>query len=170
MSPEQAKGKTVDRRADVWAFGACLFEALAGARAFRGDDASDLLGAVLIAEPQWERLPPATDPLIRRLLRRCLEKDPAKASCTKVRARPRYRNVRVSRDGSRLAMEHSSTAGARLRVLSLESGVVEPVEAFDSHNNAPIWGPEGACSSRALRRACRTSSCSTSKRTGRRAG
>jgi serine/threonine protein kinase len=78
MSPEQAKGKTVDRRSDIWSFGACLFEALAGQRAFRGDDASDLLGAVLVARPEWDRLPADTSAMVRRLLRRCLEKDPAR--------------------------------------------------------------------------------------------
>ena len=51
MSPEQAKGKTVDRRTDVWAFGACLLEALTGERAFKGDDAAELLASVLMMEP-----------------------------------------------------------------------------------------------------------------------
>ena len=55
MAPEQAKGKSVDKRADVWAFGACLFEALAGKRMFQGDDASELLASVLLTEPAWER-------------------------------------------------------------------------------------------------------------------
>ncbi len=76
MSPEQAKGKEVDRRADVWAFGVCLYEALTGSRAFRGDDAADTLAAVLRAEIDWGKLPPATPRAIRRLLRRCLTKDP----------------------------------------------------------------------------------------------
>ncbi len=76
MSPEQAKGKEVDRRADVWAFGVCLYETLTGSRAFRGDDAADTLAAVLRAEIDWGKLPPATPRAIRRLLRRCLTKDP----------------------------------------------------------------------------------------------
>ncbi len=76
MSPEQAKGKEVDRRADVWAFGVCLYESLTGSRAFRGDDAADTLAAVLRAEIDWGKLPPATPRAIRRLLRRCLTKDP----------------------------------------------------------------------------------------------
>ncbi|MDX1382630.1 MAG: serine/threonine-protein kinase, partial [Thermoanaerobaculia bacterium] len=57
MSPEQAKGHQVDRRTDVWAFGACLMEALSGQRAFPGEDASELMGAVLMREPRWEALP-----------------------------------------------------------------------------------------------------------------
>ncbi len=76
MSPEQAKGKRVDRRADVWAFGACLLETLTGERAFRGLDASELMASVLMLEPAWEALPESTPPRLRELLRRCLEKDP----------------------------------------------------------------------------------------------
>ena len=75
MSPEQAKGRTVDKRSDVWAFGCVLYEMLTGARAFAGDDVSDTLAAVLRAEPDWRTLPPETPASIRRLLRRCLEKD-----------------------------------------------------------------------------------------------
>jgi len=78
MSPEQAKGRAVDRRADIWAFGAVLFEMLAGRRAFDGDDVSDVLAAVLKTEPDWSLLPSDLPPPVRRLLRRCLEKDPKK--------------------------------------------------------------------------------------------
>jgi serine/threonine-protein kinase len=76
MSPEQAKGRTVDRGADLWAFGAVVFEMLTGRRAFPGDDVSDTLATVLKFDPDWERLPAETPPAIRRLLRRCLEKNP----------------------------------------------------------------------------------------------
>ena len=75
MSPEQARGKSVDKRSDIWAFGAVLFEMLAGRRAFHGEDVSDTLAAVLMKEPDWSALPASTHPLIRRVLRRCLEKD-----------------------------------------------------------------------------------------------
>ncbi|MEX2271832.1 MAG: protein kinase [Vicinamibacterales bacterium] len=78
MSPEQAKGRPVDRRADVWAFGVVLFEMLAGRRAFEGDDVSDVLASVLKTEPDWSLLPADLPPPVRRLLRRCLEKDPKK--------------------------------------------------------------------------------------------
>jgi serine/threonine-protein kinase len=78
MSPEQAKGKTVDRRADIWAFGVVLYEMLTGARAFDGDDMSEVLATVLKSEPNWQALPADTPPAVRRLLRRCLEKDPRK--------------------------------------------------------------------------------------------
>ncbi len=76
MSPEQAKGKVVDKRADVWAFGAVLFEMLTGRKAFPGDDVSDTLATVLKFEPDWDALPTETPPAVRRLLRRCLAKDP----------------------------------------------------------------------------------------------
>ena len=75
MAPEQARGKTVDKRADIWAFGCVLYEMLTGKRAFEGDDVVDVLGAVARLEPDWTALPHATPPVIRRLVRGCLEKD-----------------------------------------------------------------------------------------------
>jgi serine/threonine protein kinase len=77
MSPEQAKGRPIDRRADVWAFGVVLFEMLTGRRAFEGIEVTEVLASVLKDTPALETLPPATPPAIRRLLRRCLEKNPA---------------------------------------------------------------------------------------------
>jgi eukaryotic-like serine/threonine-protein kinase len=76
MAPEQAKGKQVDRRADIWAFGVVLFEMLAGERAFKGDDVSDVLAAVLRQDIDWRALPTDTPAKIRRVLERCLERDP----------------------------------------------------------------------------------------------
>jgi hypothetical protein len=74
MSPEQAKGRAVDRRTDIWAFGCVLFEMLTGCRAFRGDDVPDTMVAVLSKEPDWQALPRAAAPL-RPLIERCLKKD-----------------------------------------------------------------------------------------------
>jgi eukaryotic-like serine/threonine-protein kinase len=76
MSPEQAKGHPVDKRSDVWAFGAVLYEMLTGRRAFKGDHITDTLAAVVRVEPAWIDLPSDTPQAIRRLLRRCLQKDP----------------------------------------------------------------------------------------------
>jgi len=76
MSPEQAKGRTVDKRTDVWAFGAVLFEMLTGTPAFAGDDISDTLANVLKMEPDWNRLPAEASPRVRLVLRACLQKDP----------------------------------------------------------------------------------------------
>ena len=78
MSPEQAKGKAVDKRADIWAFGCVLYEMLTGKRAFKGDDVTDIITSVMRDTPDWSALPPHTPPSIRTLLRRCLEKDPRK--------------------------------------------------------------------------------------------
>ncbi len=75
MSPEQARGHEADKRADIWAFGVVLFEMLTGKRTFKGETTSDTLAAVLKLEPEWEVLPAETPATIRRLLRRCLEKD-----------------------------------------------------------------------------------------------
>ena len=77
MSPEQARGKPTDRRADIWAFGAVLFEMLTGKRAFEGEDVSVTLADVIRAEPAWDRLPESLPPSLQTYLRRCLEKDPA---------------------------------------------------------------------------------------------
>jgi eukaryotic-like serine/threonine-protein kinase len=75
MSPEQARGKVVDKRADVWAFGCVLFEALTGSPAFTGETVPDIIAAVVSGEPEWKSLPAETPGSIRRLLTRCLQKD-----------------------------------------------------------------------------------------------
>src|SRR6202041_2285263 len=75
MSPEQAKGKAVDRRADIWAFGCVLYEMLTGKMAFRGDSVTDTLASVIRTEPDWTPLPHATPQQVRVLLRRCLQKE-----------------------------------------------------------------------------------------------
>jgi serine/threonine-protein kinase len=75
MSPEQARGKPVDKRTDIWAFGCVLFEMLSGQRPFAGETASDVIAAVLSREPEWRTLPAATPSRIRELLTRCLQKD-----------------------------------------------------------------------------------------------
>ena len=75
MSPEQAKGREADKRSDVWAFGAVLYEMLTGSRAFEGDDISDTLASVLKQEPDWTQLPSDLPPAFRTLVQRCLIKD-----------------------------------------------------------------------------------------------
>ena len=76
MSPEQASGKAVDRRTDIWAFGCVMYEALTGKRTFPGDGTTDVLAGVLVRDPDWGALPATTPENIRSLLRRCLTKDP----------------------------------------------------------------------------------------------
>ena len=75
MSPEQARGKAGDKRTDIWAFGCVLYELLTGKQAFAGDDITDILAAVVRADPDWQALPAAAPVKIRDLLRRCLQKD-----------------------------------------------------------------------------------------------
>src|SRR5262249_49938707 len=76
MSPEQARGKPVDKRTDIWAFGCVLFEMLSGTRPFAGETPSDVIAAVLTAEPEWRAPPPDTPPRIRVVRTRVLTKDP----------------------------------------------------------------------------------------------
>ena len=78
MSPQQARGQGVDKRADIWAFGCVFFEMLTGKQPFDGETVSDTLARILEREPDWTTLPAATPQPIHKLLRRCLEKDPAR--------------------------------------------------------------------------------------------
>jgi eukaryotic-like serine/threonine-protein kinase len=78
MSPEQARGRAVDKRADIWAFGCVLFEMITGRRVFDGDDVTETLAAVVKSEPPWSALPDSVPASIRRLIERCLRKDPAR--------------------------------------------------------------------------------------------
>jgi len=76
MSPEQAKGKPVDKRADIWSFGCVLYECLTGKRAFEGETVTETLAAILNGEPDWQALPAEASENLRAVLRRCLQKDP----------------------------------------------------------------------------------------------
>src|SRR5262245_17404731 len=78
MAPEQARGRPIDYRADIWAYGCVLFEMLAGARPFAGADVAEVLAAVIKSDVEWSRLPAATPAAVRRLLNRALQKDPEK--------------------------------------------------------------------------------------------
>jgi hypothetical protein len=75
MSPEQAKGRAADKRCDIWAFGCVLYEMLAGRRPFEGEAVSEMLAAVLMKDPDWALLPSSTPPVVRSVLRSCLQKD-----------------------------------------------------------------------------------------------
>ena len=128
MAPEQAKGRAIDRRADVWAFGVVLFEMLTGRRAFAGDDVTDLVAAVLKDAVPLDTLPSTTPPAVRRLLRRCLERDRSKRLDSMAAARleideaigapvvPDHRTVATSRPVGRIAAiaALASLAGAAI--------------------------------------------------------
>jgi serine/threonine-protein kinase len=111
MAPEQAKGKAVDRRADIWAFGATLFEMLTGTHAFKGDDVPDTLAAILSKDPDWRRLPASASGL-RPLLVRCLKRDPKQ---------------RLQAIGD-----------ARIQIDELLSGSLEPGAASDARRHSVI--------------------------------
>jgi len=95
MSPEQARGKPVDKRADIFAFGSMLFELLTGNRAFEGETVTDTIASVLKGEPEWDLLPPSIPSTIQFLISRCLQKDPGK----------RLQHI----DGARILIEEALT-------------------------------------------------------------
>ncbi len=76
MSAEQARGKPVDRRSDIWAFGVVVYEMLTGTKPFPGDDVSQTLARVIEVEPDWNSLPENLSQVLNTYLRRCLQKDP----------------------------------------------------------------------------------------------
>jgi eukaryotic-like serine/threonine-protein kinase len=113
MAPEQARGRAVDRRADIWAFGVVLYEMLTGRRAFEGDDVSITLANVLKDDVDWRPLPSDLPAGVRRLLRRCLEKDP--------------RRRLASMADARLEMEDAEPAGPEASVGAARRGVGLPL-------------------------------------------
>jgi serine/threonine protein kinase len=113
MAPEQAKGKPVDRRADVWAFGCVLYEMLSGKRAFTGESVPETLGAVLRGEPDWSLLPRQTPNRVQVLLQRCLQKD----------ARQRLRDM----------------GDARISLDEVLSGTPDPRPANVPRDATPLW-------------------------------
>jgi len=117
MSPEQARGKSVDKRADIWAFGAVLYEMLAGQKAFEGETVSDTLAAVLRADVDWARLPAGTPAAVRGVLRRCLDRDP----------KHRLRDI----GDARIALEDLAASG---------SGAAAPAETSGAAPAPrPVW-------------------------------
>jgi serine/threonine protein kinase len=108
MAPEQARGKAVDKRADIWAFGAVLFEMLAGSPPFPGEDVSHVLARVIDRDPDWSLVPPALPPSLRTCLQRCLVKDP----------RQRMRDIGDVRLALEGAFEAPVLAPSHLRTLA----------------------------------------------------
>jgi len=113
MSPEQAKAKSVDRRADIWAFGCVLYEMLTGKQAFPGETVTESLAAVIRAEPDWSQLSSTTPMRVRVLLQRCLQKDP----------KQRLRDI----------------GDARISLDEVLSGAPEPTSAATPPVSLPLW-------------------------------
>jgi Tol biopolymer transport system component len=132
MSPEQARGSGVDRRADVWAFGCVLFELLTRTRAFQGDTWSDTLVRVIGGEPDWSRLSPHTPAAVRRVLHRCLEKDP----------RRRLRDIADARLELEDASDRADGAGARVIGYAVDVRIERLTDAVGIAG-APSLSPDG---------------------------
>ena len=111
MSPEQAQGKPVDKRTDIWSFGCLLYELLTGQRAFRGENATETLAKILEREPDWQALPPATPAKIRELLLLCLQKDPQ-------RRLHDIREAKIEIAGAQRGGSAPGVAGHRVRILA----------------------------------------------------
>ena len=129
MSPEQARGKGVDKRADIWAFGCVLYEMLTGRRPFDGETISDTLASVLARDPDWSALPAATPAKVRELMQRCLEKDPKR----------RLRDIgdaRIELDETLAA----GTASGRVRVAAPPEGSTVPEAAGRSVSRGVLGG------------------------------
>jgi len=112
MSPEQARGRQLDRRTDVWSFGCVLFECLTGKAIYKGETVSDSLGAILHKEPDWSTLPAATPATVRLLLRRCLAKD----------ANKRLHDIADARIELEQAIEDPDSSAVGLAVSALAAG------------------------------------------------
>jgi Tol biopolymer transport system component len=138
MSPEQARGRTVDKRTDIWAFGCVLYEMLTGRRAFNGDTMSDVIAAILEREPDLAALPPATPPHVCRLIARCLEKD----------AKRRVRDIADARfeleRGAESTIE-TRAAASRWKWLvpaSIAAVALAAAAALRARDDLPPWAAE----------------------------
>jgi serine/threonine protein kinase len=121
MSPEQARGKAVDRRTDIWAFGCVLYEMLTGRNAFDGQTISDTVAAILKSEPDWSVLPTETPASVRRLLRRCLEKHPRERQHDIADARIAIREALDRPEGE---LDEPTVPARRAAVLPFAVGIV----------------------------------------------
>jgi len=126
MSPEQARGKNVDRRTDIWSFGCVLFECLTARPVFSGETVSDLVAHILQSEPDWSVLPAATPAAVRRLLERCLRKD----------ARERLRDI----GDARIELDELLTAGLSGSGLPPIAGTSPVGGSRRSRSTAIAWG------------------------------
>ena len=143
MSPEQARGKPVDRRADIWAFGCVLYEMLAGRRAFDGETVTDVLGAIVHKEPDLAQLPANAPAPLRTLLQQCLQKDASR----------RLQSIGDARIALQEFLEHPSAASGEARTGAAAADAPgcrgpRPIAAAA----ARAWRPAGRTAARPSRR------------------
>jgi Tol biopolymer transport system component len=144
MSPEQARGHTVDRRTDIWAFGVCLFEMLTGRRLFMGDTVSDTLASVLKVDPDWDSLPERTPARVHRLLRRCLERDPRNRLRDIGDARISLEETLAGEDEQHDVVVAAGRPGARYWMTTAFAVLVAAAAAFLTGREQVPSGPEPA--------------------------
>src|SRR5439155_2339822 len=125
MSPEQARGRSVDRRTDIWSFGCVLFECLTGRPVFSGETVSDLVAHILQTEPDWKALPAITPPAVRRLLERCLRKD----------ARERLRDI----GDARIEMDEMLSAGVSASGVAPATGAAQAADGHRGSSTVIAW-------------------------------
>ena len=169
MSPEQARGKAVDKRTDIWAFGCVVYEMLSGRRAFAGETTSDTIVAILEREPDWARLPASTPVSVVRILQRCLDKDPKRRlrdiadgrseldqafaggagdQDAPIRGRTRGRDAVLALAGILLGIAAASVVAAGLMRLGRTPTAPEPSRIVRVTNGparevAPVVSPDG---------------------------
>jgi Tol biopolymer transport system component len=140
MSPEQARGQSVDKRADIWAFGCVLYEMLTGRQAFSGETASDVIARIIEREPDWTALPAATPARIRRLVAHCLAKDPKQRLRDIADARfaiDSSDDVLPAQDGSAVAPGASTTRKTWLRWVAVAAATSLGLVAWAAGITAP---------------------------------
>ncbi|HZI88822.1 MAG TPA: protein kinase [Candidatus Polarisedimenticolia bacterium] len=163
LSPEQARGKAVDRRTDIWSFGCVLYECLMGKRVFEGETVGDTIAKILERDVDWKSLPSSTPPRIRELLQRCLEKDPRK----------RLRDIgeaRLSLEAARAGATGATAVGPEILSPPSRNPLVRWREGMRSHGflfaiglilgallALRMWGPWGTDESPAIRGVMRLS-------------
>ena len=153
MSPEQAAGKPVDRRSDLWALGVVVMEMLTGRPVFAGETVSHVLASVLKSDPDWTALPDGTSPAIRRMLRRCLEKDRRRRLESAADARLEIEEALAAPIGEARARSAASSArpvapraalgdcgGARIRIDARACVVCSVATTASVHGHAPERG------------------------------
>ena len=133
MSPEQSRGQPVDARTDLWAFGCLLYEMLTGKKAFEGASVPDIFAAVLHDEPDWKRLPRTTNASVRRLLQRCLEKEPEKRLGDAREALSAIREASAPKPRRPRPPSGVTEAPRRLAQITLSRGLEE----------SPVFSPSG---------------------------